>query len=68
VISPALILRATKGMLTEDDLVLPKEVAERMVREMPRAKRFDVEDVNHYTILFQPDEKRDQAILNFLKA
>lgn len=68
VISPALILRATKGMLAKDDFVLPEDVADRMVREMPRAKRFDVEDVNHYTILFQPDEKRDQAILNFLKA
>ena len=68
VISPTLILRATKGMLAKDDFVLPEDVADRMVREMPRAKRFDVEDVNHYTILFQPDEKRDQAILHFLKA
>jgi len=68
VISPTLILRATKGMLTEDDLVLPEDVADRMVHEMPNAKRVDVEGVNHYTILFQPDEKRDQAILHFLKA
>ena len=68
VISPTLILRATKGMLAKDDFVLPEDVADRMVREMPRAKRFDVEGVNHYTILFQPDEKRDQAILHFLKA
>jgi len=68
VISPALILRATKGMLAKDDFVLPEDVADRMVREMPRAKRVDVEGVNHYTILFQPDEKRDQAILHFLKA
>lgn len=68
VISPALILRATKGMLAKDDFVLPEDVADRMVREMPRAKRVDVEGVNHYTILFQPNEKRDQAILHFLKA
>jgi pimeloyl-ACP methyl ester carboxylesterase len=68
VISPTLILRATKGMLAKDDFVLPEDVADRMVREMPRAKRVDVEGVNHYTILFQPDEKRDQAILHFLKA
>jgi pimeloyl-ACP methyl ester carboxylesterase len=68
VISPALILRATKGMLAKDDFVLPEDVADRMVREMPRAKRVDVEGVNHYTILFQPDKKRDQAILHFLKA
>jgi pimeloyl-ACP methyl ester carboxylesterase len=68
VVSPTLILRATKGMLAKDDFVLPEDVADRMVREMPRAKRVDVEGVNHYTILFQPDEKRDQAILHFLKA
>ena len=68
VISPTLILRATKGMLAKDDLVLPEDVADRMVREIPSAKRVDVESVNHYTILFQPNEKRDQAILDFLKA
>ena len=68
VISPTLILRATDGMLTKDDLVLPGDVADRMVREIPSAKRVDVESVNHYTILFQPNEKRDQAILDFLKA
>jgi pimeloyl-ACP methyl ester carboxylesterase len=68
VICPTLILRATKGMLSEDDFVLPEDVADRMVREIPNAKRVDVEGVNHYTILFQPDEKRDQAILHFLKA
>jgi len=68
VISPTLILRATKGMLAKDDFVLPEEVADRMVHEMPNAKRVDVEGVNHYTILLEPNEKRDQAILNFLKA
>jgi pimeloyl-ACP methyl ester carboxylesterase len=68
VISPTLILRATKGMLAKDDFVLPEDIADRMVQEMPNAKRVDVEGVNHYTILFEPNEKRDQAILNFLKA
>jgi pimeloyl-ACP methyl ester carboxylesterase len=68
VISPTLILRATQGMLAKDDFVLPGDVADRMVHEMPNAKRVDVEGVNHYTILFQPNEKRDQAILDFLKA
>ena len=67
VISPTLILRATKGMLAEDDLVLPKEVAERMVREIPNARTLDLEGTNHYTILFQPNKKRDREILKFLK-
>ena len=67
VASPTLILRATKGMLAEDDLVLPVEVAERMVREIPGAKRLDLEGTNHYSILFQPNRKRDQAILEFIE-
>lgn len=64
---PTLILRATKGMLAEDDLLLPENVVEQMVREIPNAKRVDVEGANHYSILFQPNVKRDQAILDFLK-
>ncbi len=67
VTSPTLILRATRGMLAEDDLLLPEDVAERMVREIPNAKRVDVEGTNHYSILFQPNKKRDQTILEFLK-
>ena len=63
---PTLILRATKGMLAEDDLLLPEDVVERMVREIPNAKQVDVEGTNHYSILFQPNPKRDQAILKFL--
>ncbi len=67
VTSPTLILRATKGLLAKDDLVLPKDVAERMVREIPNAKWVDVKGVNHYTILFQPNRSRDKAILQFLE-
>jgi pimeloyl-ACP methyl ester carboxylesterase len=65
--APTLILRATKGMLAEDDLLLPGDVVEQMVREIPHAERVDVEGANHYSILFQPNVKRDQAVLNFLK-
>jgi pimeloyl-ACP methyl ester carboxylesterase len=63
---PTLILRATKGMLAEDDLLLPEDVVERMLREIPNAKRVDVKGTNHYSILFQPNPKRDQTILKFL--
>jgi pimeloyl-ACP methyl ester carboxylesterase len=66
VTSPTLILRATKGMLAEDDLVLPEDVADRMTREIPNARKVDLEGTNHYSILFQPHKKRDQAILKFL--
>jgi len=63
---PTLILRATKGMLAEDDVVLPVDVAERMTREIKNARRVDLEGTNHYTILFQPNPNRDQVILDFL--
>jgi len=66
VTSPTLILRATKGMLADDDLLLPEDVAGRMVRQIPKAKRVDLEGTNHYSILFQPNKKRDQNILKFL--
>lgn len=65
--SPVLILRATQRMLVEDDLLLPEEAAERMIREIPNAERVDLEDTNHYSIIFQPNKKRDQAILKFLE-
>lgn len=64
---PTLILRATKGLVAEDDILLPEDVVERMVREIPSARRFDVEGTNHYSILFQPDFNRDQALLEFLE-
>ena len=67
VICPTLILRATKGMLAKDDVVLPDNVAERMVRKIPNAKKVDVKGANHYSILFQPNKRRDQAILKFLE-
>jgi pimeloyl-ACP methyl ester carboxylesterase len=67
VTSPTLILRATKGLLAEDDLVLPKDVAEGMVRKIQKAECLDLEGTHHYSILFQPNKKRDRAILKFLE-
>ncbi len=66
--APTLILRATRGMLATDDLLLPEDVVKRMVREIPNTKRVDIEHTNHYSILFQPNKRRDQAILEFLEA
>ena len=54
-------------MLAKDGLVLPENVAERMVRKIPNANKVDLKRTNHYSILFQPNKKRDQAILKFLK-
>ena len=63
---PALILRAPEGLLAKDDILLPEEVLERMLREIPNARGFDVTGSNHYSIMFQPNESRDRAIREFL--
>jgi pimeloyl-ACP methyl ester carboxylesterase len=63
----ALILRATEGLLSPDDILLPEPVAARMVREIPQAQRVDIEGFNHYGIVFRPSEKRDQALHAFLE-
>lgn len=65
--SDVLILKATEGLVSQDDLLLPEPVVDRMVNEIPYAKRFDVEGVNHYGVVFQPHPKRDRAILDFLE-
>ena len=64
---PVLILRATDGILSPDDLVLPEAAVERMIAEIADARRVDVEGTNHYSILLQPNAQRDQAILKFLE-
>ncbi len=66
VICPVLILRATDGILSRDDLVLPESAVERMVSEIPNARRVDINGTNHFSILLQPNEKRDKAIREFL--
>ena len=62
-----LILRASKGLLSQEDILLPEEVIEKMTTEIPHARRFDVEGVNHYGIVFQPHAERDQTIREFLE-
>jgi hypothetical protein len=62
-----LILRATDGLLNNDDLLLPEDVVTRMLREIPKLRWVNVPGANHYGILFQPHPARDQAIREFLK-
>ena len=62
-----LILRAPNGLLSQDDILLPEDVIDKMIREIPDAQRFDVEGMNHYGIVFQPHAARDRAIREFLK-
>ena len=63
--NPVLILRAPEGMLAEDDILLPEDVLERMLRKIPNAKYENVAGTNHTSILFNDDPGRNQAIRNF---
>jgi pimeloyl-ACP methyl ester carboxylesterase len=63
---PTLIMRATEGLFVKEDVVLPVETAENMVRLIPHACLFDVIGTNHYSIVFYPHAGRDQALADFL--
>lgn len=63
---PVLILRATDGILSQDDLVLPEPAVDRMLSEISNAQRVDISGTNHYSIVLQPNEQRDDVILEFL--
>lgn len=63
---PVLILRAPCGLLSQNDLLLPEDVIDKMVAQIPDAKRFDVMGANHYGIIFQPHPERDEIIHRFL--
>ena len=64
---PVLILRATDGMVAEDDLLLPQDVVETMVHKIPHSRYVDIPGTNHYSIVFDGNEKRDRFIREFLK-
>ena len=64
---PVLILRAIDGIFSNDDLVLPESAVDRMVSDIPEALRVDIKGTNHFSILLQPNEMRDQAIREFLE-
>lgn len=65
---PVLILRATKGMLTDDDLVLPEAEASVLKGAFADARIVDLPGTDHYSLVFRENPLRDQAILRFLEA
>jgi pimeloyl-ACP methyl ester carboxylesterase len=64
---PVLILRATQGILSPEDILLPPAAVAKMLAAIPHAKCVDITGSDHYSILFQPNETRDRAIDDFLK-
>ena len=63
---PVLILRATEGMLSHDDLVLPRESAQDLASSLARGRVVDLPGINHFSLVFQPSPERDQALRDFL--
>jgi pimeloyl-ACP methyl ester carboxylesterase len=63
---PVLILQALKGMLAADDLVLPTDALAKMLKAIPQASAVSLKNIHHFSLVFQPCPKRDQAVLKFL--
>ncbi|MDX2501018.1 MAG: alpha/beta hydrolase [Deltaproteobacteria bacterium] len=62
-----LILRAPNGLLSQDDILLPEDVIDRMLQEISHVQRYDAQGLNHNGIVFQPHTARDEVIREFLK-
>ena len=55
VTAPALIVRASTGLLGPDKgYILPREEAERLAAVMPDARWVEIPDTNHYTVTLPP--------------
>ncbi len=63
---PTYILRATRGMLTDDDLLLPDNVLKEMIEKIPNVKVINIPDTNHYTIAFYPNSERAKILKEIL--
>jgi len=64
---PVLILKAPRGMLASDDILLPPEALDRMLAEIPAAEAVVLEGTNHFSVIFQANAQRDEAVKNFLR-
>jgi len=65
---PVLILRATDGLLEPDDILLPEDAVARMLQEISKSRCISLSGTHHYSIVWQPNARRDQAIMDFLAA
>ena len=63
---PVLVLRATDGILSADDILLPEAPLQEMLDEIPSARCVDLPGTNHYSIVFQPNAARDRAVRDFM--
>lgn len=61
-----LILRATNGILTPDDILLSDYSVDELKKSLKSAWCVDIPDTNHYSIVFQENEYRDKILCEFL--
>ena len=59
---PVYILRATEGMLSKDDLLLPEKAVKNMMKKLKKSKLINIDGTNHYTIAFHPNKERDKIL------
>lgn len=64
---PTLVLRAARGLLSDDDILLPDDSIAAMLRDIPDARSVTVDGVNHYGIVFQTSPERYAALRGFLE-
>ena len=67
VTAPTLLLRAGKGMFTDNDQLLSEAAAEQAQREIPHCTYVNYPALNHYTIVLQADQGPLQAIQAFIE-
>ncbi len=64
---PTLVLLSTVGLLNpEEGFILPPEEARRMERVIPDCDLVEVENTNHYDVLYSAPETTVEAVRAFL--
>lgn len=62
---PVLAVRAMVGMVEPDGVLLPDRSLAAMLAAMPRARSVDIAGVNHFSLVFQPNQTLNRALAEF---
>ena len=64
---PTLVLLSTVGLASPDEgFILPPQDARRMQETIPDCALVEIEDTNHYDILYSGPKTTVEAIMDFL--
>lgn len=67
IVCPTLILRASHGIMSETDFILPPEAAAAMQQAIPNCKLVTIEGTNHYTIAIGKQNNFVETVRGFLE-